>query len=157
LSTASSSCPPNPRLEWRPSRWLCLALLALGLLGALSIGLSAMPDALKVPAAVAAVLEGLRLSRREGARTPCLLRFLADGSLRRGPEARARRFVRVRLRVRGAFAWLEARGERGGTLRLAWWPDTFAGDDARVLRLAAGGAFAPPDRARPSSFATMPG
>jgi hypothetical protein len=134
-----------------------MALLALGPLGALSIGLSALPGVLKVPAAAAALLEGLRLSRREGARSARQLRFMADGSLRLGPEASAARFVRVRLRVRGPFAWLEARGEGGGALRLAWWPDTFAGAAARVLRLAAGGAFAPPDRARPPSFATMPG
>ena len=157
MSTASSSCPPNPRLEWRPSRWLCVALLALGGLGAVSIGLSAMPGAFKLPASVAAVLAGVRAARREGARTPLALRFVADGSLRAGPDAGARRFGPVRLRVRGAFAWLHASDAAGAPLRLAWWPDTLVGEDARVLRLAAAGAFTPHDRARASSFATMPG
>jgi hypothetical protein len=157
LSIASSGCPPNPFLEWRPSRWLCLALLALGGLGALGIALSAMPVALKPPAVAAAVLGGLRAARREGARAPLALRFAADGSLRAGPEASARRFSRVRLRVRGGCAWLHARGDAGAPLRLAWWPDTLVGEEARVLRLAAAGAFSPTERARPSSFATMPG
>jgi len=157
LSIASSGCLPNPRLEWRPSRWLCGALLALGGLGALGIWLSAMPGALKLPAAAAAVLGGLRAARREGARPPLALRFVADGSLRAGPEASAKRFGRVRLRVRGRCAWLHARSDAGVSLRLAWWPDTLVGEEARVLRLAAAGAFTPTERARPSSFATMPG
>jgi hypothetical protein len=157
LSNASSGCPPNPRLEWRPSRCLRLALLALGGLGALGIGLSAMPGPLKLPAAVAAVLGGLRAARREGARPPLALRFAADGSLRAGPEASAQRFGRVRLRVRGRCAWLHARSDGGAPLRLAWWPDTLVGEEARVLRLVAAGAFTPADRARPPSFATMSG
>jgi hypothetical protein len=132
-------------------------LLALGGLGALGIWLSAMPGGLKVPAAVLAVLCGLRAARQEGSRPSLALRFAADGSLRAGPEASARRFGRVRLRVRGRCAWLHARGEGGTALRLAWWPDTLVGDDARVLRLAAAGAFTPTERARPPSFATMPG
>jgi toxin CptA len=157
LSNASSSCLPNPRLEWRPSRWLCVALLALGVLGAVAIGMSAMPGALQLPAAAVALVAGLRAARREGARPPLALRFAADGSLRAGPDAKAQAFGRVRLRIRGRCAWLHARGDAGTRLRLAWWPDTMVGADARVLRLAAAGAFAPADRARPPSFATMPG
>jgi toxin CptA len=59
--------------------------------------------------------------------------------------------------VQGRFAWLTARDARGRVVRLAWWPDTLGPGNARVLRLAAAGAFSPPGRARAASFATMPG
>jgi hypothetical protein len=129
----------------------------LGALGALSLSLSAAPAWAAWPLAVASLAEGLRLARREGARAPVALRFAADGSVRLGYGVGASRLVAVRVRVQGRFAWLAGRDGRGRAVRLAWWPDTLAPADARILRLAAAGAFPPAGRARAASFATMPG
>ena len=175
MSSASSS-PPRPRrpvtpperggdgahpagqaFEWRPSRCLCAALVALGALAALSLALSAVRGWAAWPLAAACCVEGVRLSRREGRRARITLRFAADGSARVGAGGRAARLDQVRVRVQGRFAWLTARDARGRVVRLAWWPDTLGPGNARVLRLAAAGAFSPPGRARAASFATMPG
>lgn len=131
--------------------------MLLGVLGAISVFLSAAPTPLRWILAVLAMAEGVRLARREGARAPVALRFAVDGSLRVGPDHAALRYAEVRVRVQGRTAWLRARDGQGRSLRLAWWPDTLAGGAGRVLRLAAAGGFGPAKRARPSSFATMPG
>jgi toxin CptA len=74
-SHASAPC----RLEWRPSRWLTLALFALGPLAGLGVVASEMPLVFSIPLALAAAGEGARLARRESRRAPRWLVVTGDG------------------------------------------------------------------------------
>ena len=139
---SSRSSAPNPglfRLEWRPSRLHCLALVLLGGLAGLSCLLSAAPWPLRIGCALLACAEGIRLARREGARECLQLQFSADYRvLRIGPPGCARRLVRLRIHLQGTLASVSGQDEGGRTCRLSWWPDTLGSAGRRVLRLAAG-------------------
>src|SRR6187397_1000727 len=76
LSTGSSSC----RIDWVPSRLLCVALAGLGVLGAISLGLSALPPAAKLPLGGLALGHGLWLARREWHRPACSLEIDPEGA-----------------------------------------------------------------------------
>lgn len=133
-STSSSTC----RIDWRPSRWLAVALVGLGLMAALSLWLSELPWALALPGSLLAVGEGLRLSRRHLALAPITLDWLGGDA----PAYLTRRDGLVRLdgatvRLRGPLATLAGKDALGRTHRLAWWPDTLHAGDRRQLRLAA--------------------
>lgn len=151
--------PATCRLDWRPSRLLAAALVALGLLAAGSVLASAAPVWLRVPLAIAALGHALRLARRASAPEPLRLQLAADaGSLRIVGRHRARRLHRLRIRVHGPLAVLEGRDARGRRHRLAWWPDTLTPDARRSLRLAQGAAArSDAGPAEGPGFATMPG
>jgi len=77
-SPKTRSCRPlssessNTRIDWRPSRLLCGALACLGCLAAISLGMSALPMAAKVPLATLALLYGLNQARCEASQCfPC--------------------------------------------------------------------------------------
>ena len=131
MSTASPSC----RIDWRPSRSLCGALLVLGLLGAVSVLLSDLSPAWRVLLAPASLLQGARLALREWRRAPCALEVSADGQASIGGDALASR----RLRLRGVLAsldWRFADGRRGSLL---WCADTLDAPTRRQLLLRLGG------------------
>ena len=67
-STRSSAGSAACRLEWRPSRWLVVALLALGLLAAGSVIASELPRFAAWPSAAAALACGWWMARREARR-----------------------------------------------------------------------------------------
>jgi len=127
-SSASATC----RIEWRPSRVLCGALIALGLLADLSLLASDLPPACVWPAALVAPAWGFWLARRERRRAPIRLTWRADGVLFVDGE----RVERPRLQWRGPLAFLDWR-ESGKARRLAWLPDTLPAAGRRELRLAA--------------------
>lgn len=131
-SSASSTC----HIDWRPSRWLLLALRALGLLAGLSVHLSALPDGLRWPLAALAAAEGWRLAHREARRPPLTL-FAAGKGLRimNGGEETTP-LQAPRLREQGPLTLLCATLPCGRALRLAWWPDTLHAAGRRQLRLA---------------------
>lgn len=134
-STASSTC----RIDWRPSRWLVAALIALGGLAALSLLLSALPLWPKLAASLLALLQGLRLAHREWIRPALSLAWAggdAPAQLSNGQGTQALQAVRVRLR--GPLAVLRGRDGQGRLHRLVWWPDTLPSSSRRLLRLAAG-------------------
>ena len=137
LSSESSSC----RIDWRPSRLLCVALAALGLLAALAIGLSALPLAFKPVLAALAAWHGLRLARQEWRRPPCSLEFGAPSEplLMRTGEQPAEPMLASRLALRGALATLAWREPGGRRRTLAWCADTLPVAARRQLRLRLSG------------------
>ncbi|MFP7721483.1 hypothetical protein [Lysobacter sp. A3-1-A15] len=128
-STASAPC----RLEWRPSRWLLLALVLLTAGAAVSLLASDLPRTVAWGGALAALLYGLRVSRSELRRPPRLLvapgdctKWRIDGQPMPG----------LVLKWRGPLLFVHWRGPAGRE-RLAWWPDTLRAPQRRELRLAA--------------------
>ncbi|WP_238389770.1 hypothetical protein [Pseudoxanthomonas koreensis] len=122
------------RLEWRPSRWLLAALLALSLLAPLSVLGSELAPALAWPLALAAAGHGLRLAWTEAGRAPRRLVLAAGGSgtdLLDGKPLRA-----CHVGWRGPLAFVHAIDRDGRSHRLAWWPDTLPAPLRRELRLA---------------------
>ena len=141
LSSGSSSC----RIEWRPSRLLCVALAGLGVLAAIAIGLSGMPAWLKPALALLALWHGGRLARAEW-RSPRRLLELGVGSeppVLIGPGLR-QSIPGAQLQVRGALSTLAWRDESGHYRSLRWCADTLSPEARRQLRLRfAPGAAAP--------------
>lgn len=134
-----SSTPSwNCRIDWRPSRWLVLALILLGLLAAASVLACALPWALKAPAAALALVEGLRLARREARRPAWRLSWPGgEAPARLDGSGGNRMLAEVRLVLRGPMAVLSGRDGAGRRQHLAWWPDTLPVPSRRQLRLAA--------------------
>jgi len=127
LSIASPSC----RIDWRPSRQLCLALFALGLLGAAGAWLSDLPLVARSLLAAAALAHGTRLAWREWRRAPCALAFegaalLTDAGLSLDSPV---------LRLRGPLACLQARDPQGRRRTWLWSADTLPVSSRRQLRL----------------------
>jgi toxin CptA len=127
-SHASAPC----RLEWRPSRWLTLALFALGLLAALGVVASEMPLVFSIPLALAAAGEGARLARRESRRASRWLVVTGDGCATLDGVA----IGGIHLRWRGPLAFVRFQVGNGRRQRLVWWPDTLPPHERRELRLA---------------------
>jgi toxin CptA len=134
LSIASSSC----RIDWRPSRRLCLALATLGLLGAGCVLLSDLPVAARALLAPAATAYGLWLARRESKRPPCELELDGEGGvlMRRGAFEQV--LSSPRLRLRGSLASLDGRAD-GRRESWVWCADTLSAEQRRQLFLRLGG------------------
>ena len=144
-SNASCTC----HIDWRPSRWLAVALVSLGLMAALALWLSALGAATAGPAAVGAAAYGVLIARRYLQSPPAAVDWL--GGDEPAYLTRARRVLRlhaVQVRLRGPLAQLAGTDPSGRTHRLAWWPDTLTASDRRQLRLAASvsGRYAKPLR-----------
>jgi toxin CptA len=134
LSIASSPC----RIDWRPSRQLCAALLALGALAALSVALSDLPVVARWLFAPAVLAHGVWLARREWRRPALALEFEREALLMH-TGARRLELSWARLRLRGPLAcvdWRDADGRRGA---LSWSVDTLPAPMRRQLRLRLGG------------------
>ncbi len=142
-SPHSSSASATFRSDWKPSAVACGALIALGLLAALSILASDLPRACAWPPALLAPAWGAWLARREWRRAPLPLCWRADGALFVGGE----RVDAAELHWRGPLAFLSWR-RAGKAGRLAWWPDTLPAAGRRELRLAAMAADAAHPRTR---------
>ena len=113
------------RLEWRPSRWVTGALLALALLGPAAVLASEMPRMAAVPLAIAACARGFVACRREWSKPPRTLLWPAGGG---PPELDGILLEGAVLEWRGPLAFLRWRGGR-----LSWWPDTLPVEKRRVL------------------------
>ena len=132
-STASSTC----RIDWRPSRWLLACLLALGLLAAVSLLMSALPRLPAVLFALVAIAWAGRLAWREAHRSPGVLVVAGQGAplqWQQGPHAEM--LYTPRWQQRGPLVVLRARDERGVRRSFSWWPDTLPAAARRQLRLA---------------------
>lgn len=131
LEAGSRHAAADCRLQWRPSRTLAAALVALGLLAGFSVLMSELPAALAVPLAAAAGLWAFVGARRELRRPPRRLRIRADrASLDDAP------ITALSLHWRGWLARLDFTGADGRRERLLWWPDTLDAAARRELRLA---------------------
>ncbi len=135
----SSSTFSPCRIDWRPSRWLSLALVALGLLAALAVCLSALPVWLKLPGALAVLAFGAWLARRE-ARRPGI-EFVWPGGDAPATLLRSNgteETVAVHgIACRGGIVAVILRDADRRRRRLVWWPDTLDAKGRRTLRLAA--------------------
>jgi toxin CptA len=133
-SNSSSTC----RIDWRPSRWLAAALLALGMIAALSLWLGALPMAVKLVAMPLALAEGARLARRHLAAAPLAVDWLGgdEPAFVTGPMG-VIHLENIVVRFRGPLATLAGTDPQGRVHRLAWWPDTVDAAGRRQLRLAA--------------------
>ena len=144
-----SSPPSAPcRLEWRPSRWLLAALVALSVLAPLSILGSDMPRPWAWPAAALAALYAALLLRREARRPPCALLIPPQGSVAASIDGQP--VAALQVDWRGPLAFVRWRDAHGRVGRLAWWPDTLPAPARRELRLAAqarAASSAPPQMA----------
>jgi len=132
-SIRSSSASAPCRLDWRPSRWLAIALCLLGVLAALSALASELPPVAAWPLALLAVGEGIRLTRgtlRSPRRT---LVWPFDGI----PTLDGVALGEPKLHWRGPLAFLRWRDAGGRVRRLTWWPDVLPAAARRELRLAA--------------------
>jgi toxin CptA len=131
-STRWSSASGPFHIEWRPSRWLLAALLALTVLAPLAVLASEMPRVAAWPLAGLALAQGLLQCRREWRRPRRLAtlqggrRVLLDGVALDDAKVAWRGPIAV-------LAWRDGRRQR----RLAWWPDTLPPARRRELRLAA--------------------
>lgn len=132
------------RIEWRPSRWLQLALVLLGLLAAIAVLASELPRGAGWLLALAALVHGAWLAQRERSRPPRSLLFTADGRLMIDDAD----VTAIQLQWRGPLAFLAWQGADGVRRRLVWWPDTLPPRWRRELRLAVGRL--PAARAGPS-------
>ena len=128
-SNTSAPC----RLDWRPSKLLAAALLALGLLAAGSVLAAELPDTAAWPIALAALAYGRWLAHRELKRPIRALLVpsgnavaLLDGVAMTGLE----------VHWRGPLAFLRWRDSHGRHRRRQFWPDTLPAHARRELRLA---------------------
>lgn len=109
-------CNPSAtfRLEWRPSRWVVGALLALSVLAPFAVLQSEMPRAWAWPLAAAAAAYGLWRARREARKPTRSVDWPIDGA---------------KVEWRGPLLFVRAPG-----LTLAWWPDTLDPATSSELR-----------------------
>lgn len=158
LSSRSAQC----HLEWRPSRWLIMALAGLGLCAAIAVLASDIPDRLAWPCALLAAIAGMWCARRELRRPhrqllirgapprPVVTRDAQEAPADDGPgwtgaEACTVDGLPVQglvVQWRGPLAFLSWRDATGRRQRLSWWPDTLPPTLRRELRLAAPAAVA---------------
>ncbi|KRD39546.1 hypothetical protein ASE35_04155 [Lysobacter sp. Root916] len=130
-STRSSNASAPCRLEWRPSRGLACALVAIGLLAAGAVLSSELPAPGSLPLAAGAALYGAWLARRELRSAPQQLVVSADAvSLDGAP------LDQPALQWRGPLAFLRYRDGCGRLRYRIWWPDTLDSTGRRELRLA---------------------
>lgn len=131
-SITSSTC----RIDWRPSRSLLAGLVALGLLAAASLLMSALPPIPAVLSAFAALAWAGHLAWRESRRPPCVLVLAGQGvpvQWHRGAEVEP--LHDPQLHQRGPLAVLRARDSQGRRHSFSWWPDTLPPAARRQLRL----------------------
>ena len=126
-------------IEWRPSWLLCGAIRCLGVAAAISLCLSALPFAARIPLALLAFGYGLGQARREALRPRFTLGVTTGPAgllLVRDHERKL--LASPLIRVRGPLASVSGRGEDGRIRRALWWPDTLPAGSRRALRLASG-------------------
>ncbi len=135
----SSSSLSNCRVDWRPSRVLAGSLLMLGLGAAASLGLSAAPWFLALPAGLLAVAHGLAMARRELRRPALVLDWSGgNGELRLEHEGHRESWRAARAVFRGGLVSVAGIDESGRRQQIHWWPDTLRSDARRRFRLASG-------------------
>lgn len=131
-SSASLHC----RIDWRPSRLQATLLIALGLLAAVALWLSALPAVLAVAGGALLPLLAALQAWTGLRRPPCVLDWDASGQ---GPahchrDDEALVLDGLTMQRRGWLLVLQLRRD-GRTERLACWPDSVSPADARTLRL----------------------
>jgi toxin CptA len=116
-----------------PSRVLAVALILLGVFGAVAVMLSQMPLLFAVPLAGAALVHGAALSRRE-LRRP--VRRLVVPHSAQPAKVDDTDMEALEVHWRGPLARLSWRDAHGRRHCLHAWPDTLRRPARRELRLA---------------------
>ncbi len=133
-SNASSIC----RIDWRPSRLLQAALLALGLLAALSLWLSDLPWWPAIAAGIVSVVAAIHVAQKESVRPACSITWQAGTDTASVNFAgRTESWSSPKANFRGAIAAFTGVDESGRRRRLLWWPDTLDARERRRFRLVA--------------------
>ena len=122
---------------------LVVALMLLGVLGAVSLFASEIPTSAAWLLALGSLAKGAWLAKKEVGRPPVQLAWTT-----RGLEVEGRKVDDPCLDWRGPLVFLRWRDADGRPCRVSWWPDTLDGHARRELRLAASAAS--PVRATPS-------
>lgn len=132
-SNASSPC----RIEWRPSRWLMAALVLLGLLAAVSVSFSGLPDGLRWPALLLCPAWCAMVVAREWRRPRAILCLPAgEGACSLDVAGVSLPLASLAIARRGPLLQVTCLDGEGGTHRLLWWPDTLNAQQRRALVLA---------------------
>ena len=139
----SSSASVGCRLEWRPSRWVILAILLAGLLAPLSILVSGMPAWAAWPLATLMLAHALWLARNEQ-RKPVRNVFFPGNDLTVKVDGEP--VDQARVEWRGPLSFVSWKAVDGRRHRLSWWPETLPPARARELRLAANAMDTAPHR-----------
>lgn len=126
-SNASAPC----RIDWRPSRWLTVALWSLALLAPLSLWASDLPALAAWPLALCAAGGAAWSALRHLRTAPLSLVVPAEGEV----TVDGRVVEDFEVLWRGALAFLSWRDGAGHVRRLALWPDVLAPATRRELRL----------------------
>ena len=109
-------------------------VLLLSALAGFAVLASEMPRAAAWPAAVLAMLHGLRLAWNELRRPRSRFVFAGQDA---PVEVDGRTVRDASVTCRGPLAFVRWRGADGRRRHLAWWPDTLPSAARRELRLAA--------------------
>jgi toxin CptA len=128
------------RLVWRPSRWTIVALVAMGIGAAFAILVSGIPEEVRAPLALCALLWSGSCAWREHRRPARVLEVRPKGMSTLDNIA----FQQCNVHWRGPLAFLRACDTGGCVHRLAFWPDILDARGRRALRLASQGPTKPP-------------
>lgn len=133
-SSTSSIC----RIDWRPSRLLQAALLALGLLAALSLWLSNLSWWAAIAAGAVAMVIAARAARNESLQPDCSITWQAGAKTANVNFAtRTESWHSPKASFHGAIGVFSGVDEAGRRRRLLWWPDTLDARERRRFRLVA--------------------
>lgn len=122
---------------------LVVALMLLGVLGAVSLFASEIPTSAAWLLALGSLANGAWLAMKEAGRPSLQLAWTA-----RGLEVEGRKVDDPCMDWRGPLVFLRWRDADGRPCRVSWWPDTLDGQARRELRLAVDAAS--PRHATPS-------
>lgn len=134
MSNASSPC----RIEWRPSRWAIVGTALIGLLAAVAVMHSALPEPVQPLLALALLVFALWRAWRESRRAPWLLHWPGlDRAATRVIDGHETAVTIVAVRMRGPLAGISLNDGSGRITHALWWPDTLDAASRRALRLMA--------------------
>jgi toxin CptA len=124
------------RVVWRPSRWVIVAIVVMGLAIVPAILVSDVPGLLAATLVLVAPVWAVRLAIREHRRPPRVFVVRPDGAMTLDDMP----LEHCTVHWRGRLAFVRARDSDGRPHRLAFWPDVLPARGRRALRLALGGA-----------------
>jgi toxin CptA len=136
IASRRASAFGQSRVVWRPSRWVIVALVAMGLATIPVALVSDMPGFLAATLVLVAPAWAVRLAIREHRRPPRVFMVRPDGAMTLDDMP----LEHCTVHWRGPLAFVRARDSDGRLHRLTFWPDVLRARGRRALRLALGGA-----------------
>lgn len=134
MSNASLPC----RIEWRPSRWAVFGTVLIGVLAAVAVMLSALPEPTRLLSALALLVFALWRAWRESRRRHWLLHWPGlDRSAVCVINERETAVTICAVQLRGPLAGVSLNDGSLRSTHYLWWPDTLDAASRRALRLMA--------------------